>query len=129
MLRNDTVGHKNIVNVVEEVLTRSRVNVGLRRPNYSSHFPDYIRQVELPRECKVPKFTKFVGDANETTIKHIARYETEAGDIANDEGLKLRYFPNSLTKNTFNWFTTLTPNSICTWEQLEGIFHEQFYVG
>ena len=33
VLRNATVGRNNIVNVVEEVLTRSRVNVGLRRPN------------------------------------------------------------------------------------------------
>ena len=91
--------------------------------------PDYIQQTELPRGCKVPKFTKFAGDANESTIEHIARYETEADDIANNEGLKLRYFPNSLTKNAFTWFTTLTPNSIHTWEQLESIFHEQFYVG
>ena len=49
VLRNSDVGRNNIVNVVEEVLTRSGVNVGLRRPNYSSPFPDYIRLAELPR--------------------------------------------------------------------------------
>ena len=46
-----------------------------------------------------------------------------------DENLKMKYFPNSLTKNAFTWFTTLTPYSIQNWTQLERLFHEQFYVG
>jgi len=54
---------------------------------------------------------------------------TEEGDLANDENLKLKYFPNSLTKNAFTWLTTLTPHSIQNWTQLERLFHIQFYIG
>ena len=41
----------------------------------------------------------------------------------------MKFFPNSLTKNAFTWFTTLPPHSIHNWNQLERIFHEQFYMG
>ncbi|XP_058764800.1 uncharacterized protein LOC131638265 [Vicia villosa] len=114
VLRNakNMLGRNNIKNVVEEVLACNGLNLGLHRPNYSSPLPDYIWQAELPRGCKVPKFTKFVGQINESSVEHIARYEIEAGDIANDEGLKMRYFLSSLTKNAFTGFTTVAPTSI-----------------
>jgi hypothetical protein len=41
----------------------------------------------------------------------------------------MKYFPSSLTKNAFTWFTTLPPHSIFNWNQLEKAFHEQFYMG
>ncbi|XP_058775410.1 uncharacterized protein LOC131649677 [Vicia villosa] len=41
----------------------------------------------------------------------------------------MTYLLSSLTKNTFTWFTMLAPNSVRTWEQLERVFHEQFYMG
>ncbi|XP_050888830.1 uncharacterized protein LOC127093990 [Lathyrus oleraceus] len=90
---------------------------------------NFILQTELPRGWKVLKFTKFVGDIEESTVEHVARYQTEAGDIKNNEDLKLKYFPSSLTKNAFTWFTTLPPQSIQTWTQLERLFHEKFYMG
>ena len=86
-------------------------------------------QTELPRGWKIPKFIKFAGDTSESTVEHIARYLTEAGDLANNENLRMKYFPNSLTKNAFTWFTTLRPHSIFNWTQLERVFHEQFYMG
>ncbi|XP_050909448.1 uncharacterized protein LOC127123255 [Lathyrus oleraceus] len=54
---------------------------------------------------------------------------TEVGDLANSENIRMKYFPSSLTKNAFTWFTTLPPNSIDTWPHLERLFHEQFYMG
>jgi hypothetical protein len=38
-------------------------------------------------------------------------------------------FPLSLSHIAFIWFTSLTPNSIFTWAQLEQKFHEYFYSG
>ncbi|XP_050896051.1 uncharacterized protein LOC127102756 [Lathyrus oleraceus] len=78
---------------------------------------------------KVPKFTKFNGDTEESTVEHVARYHTEAGDIENNEDLKLKYFPSSLTKKAFTWFRMLPPQSVQTWTQLKRLFHEQFYMG
>lgn len=80
--------------------------------------------MELPRGWKLPKFTKFDGDTNESTVKHIARYLNEAGDIANNENLRMRYFPSSLTKNAFTWFTTIPAHSINDLTHLEILFHE-----
>lgn len=101
------VGEQNLEAIIERIIVRNGVNPGLQRPTYSSPLPDFVLQTKLPREWMVLKFTKFVGDTKESTIKHVARYQTEAGDIANNEDLKMKYFPSSLTKNAFTWFRTL----------------------
>lgn len=100
------------------------VNVGMRMPNYTSPLFGYVLQTELPRGWKVPKFTKFSGDTRESTVEYIVRYLIEARDIANNEGLRIRYFPSSLMKNVFTWFTTLPTNSIHDWTRLERLFHK-----
>jgi len=41
----------------------------------------------------------------------------------------MNYFPRSLTRNAFTWFTTLPLNWIYTWAQLERVFHEHFFRG
>jgi len=43
--------------------------------------------------------------------------------------LKIRMFPLSLSGTAFLWFSTLTPNSVQTWSQLERKFHDYFYNG
>ncbi|XP_050900808.1 uncharacterized protein LOC127107558 [Lathyrus oleraceus] len=115
--------------MIERTVAQNGLNTGLRRPNYTSPLSEYALQTELPRGCKIPKFTKFSGDTSEPPIEHIVRYMTEAGDLENSENLRMKYFPSSLTKNAFTWFTTLPPNSIDTWPHLERLFHEQFYMG
>ncbi|KAK2422316.1 hypothetical protein QL285_032860 [Trifolium repens] len=126
---NNFAGQNNIANLVETILTQNGLNVGMHRPHFVFALSEYVLQTELPRGWKIPKFTKFIGDTSESTVEHIARYLTEAGDLANNENLRMKYFPNSLTKNAFTWFTTLPPHSIFNWNQLERVFHEQFYMG
>jgi hypothetical protein len=121
--------HNNIAHLVENIMAQNGLNIGLHRPKFVSPLSDLVLQSKLPRGYKIPKFTKFVGDTSESTVEHIARYLTEAGDLTNYENLRLKYFPNSLTKNAFTWFTTLTPHLIQHWTQLERLFHEQFYMG
>jgi hypothetical protein len=38
-------------------------------------------------------------------------------------------FPLSLSDTAFTWFTSLAPNFIFTWAQLEQKFYEYFYFG
>ncbi|XP_050914987.1 uncharacterized protein LOC127129929 [Lathyrus oleraceus] len=128
-VRQENVMENNLTTMIERIMAHNGLNTGLRRPNYTSPLSEYVLQTELPRGCKIPKFTKFSGDTSESTIEHIARYMTEAEDLANSENLRMKYFPSSLTKNAFTWFTTLPPNSIDTWPHLERLFHEQFYMG
>ena len=104
--------HNNIVNLVENIMAQNGLHIGLHRPNFVSPLSKLILQSELPRGYKIPKFTKFAGDTSESTVEHIAQCLIEAGDLTNDENLRLKYFPSSLTKNALTWFTTLTPHSI-----------------
>ncbi|XP_050908612.1 uncharacterized protein LOC127122291 [Lathyrus oleraceus] len=129
MRHNDMAADNNMAAMVERIMARNRVNFGLRRPNYMSPLSEYILQSDLPPRWKVPKFTKFSRDTTESTVEHVARYLIEAGEISNNENLRIKYFPSSLTMNAFTWFTTLPQNSIHTWTQLERMFHEQFYMG
>jgi len=87
----------------------------MNQPYFVLAFPDAILHTELPIGYKVSKFSKFLGKIGQSTTKHIVRYQMEYGDIATNEYLKMEYFPNSLTKNAFTWFTTLPPNSIYNW--------------
>jgi hypothetical protein len=43
--------------------------------------------------------------------------------------MKLRMFALSLSGTAFAWFTSLSPNSIFTWAQLEQKIYEYFYSG
>jgi len=73
-------GRNNTTNVVETLLTQNGFNLCLHRPNFVSPLSEYVTMKELPRGWKIPKFTKFGGETNESTVEHIARYLTEAGD-------------------------------------------------
>ncbi|XP_050901663.1 uncharacterized protein LOC127108264 [Lathyrus oleraceus] len=84
---------------------------------------------EAPPRTKIPKFTKFSGDTTKSNVEHVARYLIEAKDMSNNESLRINFFPSSLTKTAFTWFTTLPQSSIHTWNQLERMFLEQFYMG
>ncbi|XP_058746464.1 uncharacterized protein LOC131619378 [Vicia villosa] len=128
-VRQNNQMESNLTAMIERIMAQNGLNTGLRRPNYTSRLSDYVLQTELSRGRKIPKFIKFSGDTSESTTEHIVRYMIEAGDLANNEDLRMKYFPSSLTKNAFTWFTTLPPNSIDTWSQLERLFHEQFYMG
>lgn len=83
----------------------------------------------MPKGIKIPKLSKFAGEDTESTIEHISRYTIEMGELAIVESLKTRFLPSLLAKNTFSWFSTLRPNSIHSWAQLEMSFHDQFFMG
>ncbi|XP_050875522.1 uncharacterized protein LOC127079146 [Lathyrus oleraceus] len=110
-------------------MVRNGVNFGLRRPNYTSPLAEHVLQTDAPLRTKIPKFTKFARDTTESTVEHVARYLIEVGDRSNNESLHMNFFPSSLTKNAFTWFTTLPQNSIPSWNQLERMLHLQFYMG
>ncbi|RYR08360.1 hypothetical protein Ahy_B05g076010 [Arachis hypogaea] len=100
----------------------------MNQPHFVSAFPQVVQMAEVPRGVKNPKIiTKFAREVGESTTEHVARYLVAIGNLANDENLKMKFFPSSLTKNVFTWFLNLRPNSIITWNQLETAFHAQFY--
>ena len=52
------------------------------------------------------------------------------GELTNYENFyhfKLKPFPNSLTGETFTWYTTLPRNFIQIWQEIERQFYTQFF--
>jgi hypothetical protein len=90
--------------------------------------PQPLRPAPLPYML-VPEFSKFSGEDGKTTLKHVGQFILQCGEASANYALKLRMFPFSLSGTAFTWFTSLSPNSIFTWAQLEQKFHEYFYSG
>ncbi|MCI03419.1 hypothetical protein A2U01_0024458, partial [Trifolium medium] len=125
--QNNIVGQNNLAHLVETILAQNVLNMGLHRPNFVSALSEYVLQTKLPRGWKIPKFTKFAGKIGCLQCALEAEF-TKSPALANNENLRMKYFPNSLTKNAFTWFTNLPPHLIHNWTQLERVFHEQFYM-
>lgn len=104
---DDLEANNNLAAMVERIMVQNGVNFGLRKTNYISPLSEYILQAEAPPRTKILKFTKFSRDSTESIVEHVARYLIESGDISNNENLRINFFPSSLTKNAFTWFTTL----------------------
>ena len=62
-------------------------------------------------------------------MEHISRYLVQLGDAFIEEAHKVRFFPLSLSRLAFSWFSSLKPNSITGWANLENKFHAYFYSG
>jgi hypothetical protein len=60
-------------------------------------------------------------------LEHVGQFILQCGEASANDAIKLRLFPLSLSGMAFTWFTSLAPNSIFTWAQLEQKFHEYFY--
>lgn len=66
--QNNFGGHNNIINIFEQMLSQSGLNMGLHIPNFISPLSEYVRQTELARGWKVPKFTNFAGDTSDSIV-------------------------------------------------------------
>ncbi|CAL8151986.1 unnamed protein product [Prunus armeniaca] len=98
------------------------------RPTYKKPYLAYIGQIPLSSCFKVPNFTLFNGeDLHASSVEHIGRFFVQSIAIENNPLLKLRLFGNSLSGQAFTWYTSLTANSIQTWEQMENVFHDYYF--
>jgi len=62
-------------------------------------------------------------------MKHISHYLILLGEASIEEAHTVRFFPLSLSGPAFSWFSSLEPNSIIGWADLEKKFHAYFYSG
>ena len=81
----------------------------------------------MPREFEIPYFTIFSSEDEKSTIEHISRFTTQYGKANQNEYHKLQLFPLSLTATAFTWYSSLPPNSIQNWADMEWLFHDRFY--
>ncbi|KAK1694399.1 hypothetical protein QYE76_011096 [Lolium multiflorum] len=74
-----------------------------RTIGYSKPYPNEYELIPLPPKYRLPDFSKFNGSDGSSSIEH------------------------SLTGSAFGWYTSLPPDSIRTWKQLEEQFHMQYH--
>jgi hypothetical protein len=53
--------------------------------------------------------------------------QNNSSGSATSDPLRVRFFSQSLTGPAFGWYTSLGPDSIHTWKQLEEQFHIQYH--
>jgi hypothetical protein len=95
--------------------------------SYQKLYSEYLDTIHFPRGFWVPDLAKFMGDEAKTMYKHIGQFLAQINDVGIIDMHKIRMFPLSLTRVAFNWFTSLSPNSIDSWVSLEQKFHDYFY--
>jgi hypothetical protein len=110
-------------NITNQLATISRESFGIepksRRCVYQKPYPDYYDHLPYPIGYRVPEFSKFSGEDGKITLEHVGQFILQCGETSANDALKLRMFPLSLSSTAFTRFTSLAPNSIFTWAQLE----------
>ena len=89
------------------------------RPMYNWSYPPHIDKIESPMNYKIPNVFLFLGQGEQSTLEHIGRFIVQYGHVGSSKPLKLRLFPNSLTRITFTWYTNFSANSVFTWQQMD----------
>jgi hypothetical protein len=98
-----------------------------RAIGYTKPYPSDYDLIPLPPKYRLPEFTKFSGAEGASSIEHVSRYLAQLGMISVSDPLRVRFFSQSLTGSAFGWYTSLGPDSIRTWRQLEEQFHIQYH--
>src|SRR6185436_14124391 len=105
------------------------VDVRGKTQSYQKSYPMYFDTVTYLAGFRMPEFVKFNGDESKSIFEHISQYLAQLEEVGSINELKVRLFSLSLTGTAFSWFSSLAPNSIGSWEQLEQKFHEHFFCG
>jgi hypothetical protein len=98
-----------------------------RTTSYTKPYPSDYDLIPLPPKYRLPEFTKFNKSEGSSSIEHVSRYLAQLGMISVSDPLRVRFFSQSLTGLAFRWYTSLGPDSIRTWKQLEEQFHIQYH--
>ena len=88
------------------------------------------KESPYPRGYRIPDFSLFSREDGQSTLKHVARFIMQCGELANYGNFyhfKLRRFPNSLAGATFTWYTTLLRNFIRSWYEMERQFQTKIF--
>ncbi|KAK1680057.1 hypothetical protein QYE76_040905 [Lolium multiflorum] len=116
---------------VDEITAIMRDQFGIlpkkRMIGYSKPYPNEYDLIPLPPKYRLPDFTKFSGSEGTSSIEHVSRYLAQLGMVSASDGLRVRFFSQSLTGPAFGWYTSLPPDSVRTWKQLEEQFHVQYH--
>lgn len=73
-------------------------------------------------------FATFLGEDEKSTMEHVSTFTTLCGEASLNNFYQLQLFSLSLTSTEFTWCSSLLPNSINNWADIERCFHDRFYI-
>jgi hypothetical protein len=119
------------VHIVDQISAILKDQFGMlprrRVIGYTKPYPSEYDLIPLLPKYRLPEFTKFSGAEGSSSIEHVSRYLAQLGMISASDPLRVRFFSQSLTGLAFGWYTSLGPDSIRTWKQLEEQFHIEYH--
>ncbi|XP_068319695.1 uncharacterized protein [Pyrus communis] len=89
-----------------------------------SPFTDKIEQAEPPRKFSMPHFTSFKGD--EDPNKHLKHYQSAMILYRNNDDLMCKIFAITLQGEAHDWFYTLPPQFIRSFDELSLVFTKEY---
>jgi hypothetical protein len=95
---------------------------------YQKPYPEYFDTIPYLQGIRVPGIMKFNGDDTKT-YEHVGQLLVHVNEVGITNIHKIRLFPVSLYGNAFNWFMSLAPNIVDTWQTIEQKIHDYFYNG
>ena len=104
--------------VTDEALRRDMTNIS------RSSFTDKIEQAEPPHEFSMPHFTSFKGDGDPE--RHLKHYQTAMILYRNNDNLMCKIFATTLQGKAQDWFYTLPPQSIRSFDELSLVFTKEY---
>jgi hypothetical protein len=100
-------------------MSSSAKNLKTEDTSIKNHTPIIITSSPTLEATEFPSFLSLVVRMVKTTLEHVSQFILQCGEASANDILKLRMFPLSLSGTDFSWFSSLTPNSLFTWAQLE----------
>jgi hypothetical protein len=106
-----------------------RLGVSLARvgQSYQKPYNSWFDTIPYPQGARIPEFSKFSGESGRSTQEHVGQFLAHLGELADEKAFCVHLFSLSLTGTAFAWYSTLPPNSINFWNDLESKFHEHFF--
>ena len=96
------------------------------RPIYRKPYPEWIDREPYPRGSRIPEFSTFSREDDKTVLEHMSRLTIQCREVSKNENCKMKLFPSFLTGQAFAWYSSLPPNSLNSWVELEGKFQTHF---
>jgi hypothetical protein len=100
------IGHVDVGKDNDNVLRdSSEIESKIVMHTYQRPYLEHVDSVPYPQGFEVPNFTKFTSEDSRTTMEHIGQFINQCGKAGNNDLLKLKLFPLSLSNFASTWYS------------------------
>uniref|UniRef100_A0A2N9HTC2 Reverse transcriptase domain-containing protein n=1 Tax=Fagus sylvatica TaxID=28930 RepID=A0A2N9HTC2_FAGSY len=113
---------------VADLLQQEREKI-LKEPRHFVKKPPYPAELlkqPYPDKYVTPTFSRFDGRKGSAFV-HVSKFLDSIGPYAGNGDLCLREFSKSLDDRAYTWYTTLSPGSVRSWDDMVEIFCGKYF--